>query len=95
MTAAEMKLLAHALRIPKAVFKNERLFLHTPEPDEDPYFFDHVFQPLLERLSGLDRRYVLKDTQGKKLKAIVQEVRSITEAREILERLQVEEKVAA
>ena len=95
LISAEMKLLAHQLRLPKVIFKNERLFLHTPEPDEDSYFYEHVFYVFLEKLSLLGRRYVLKDTQGKKLKAIVQEVPNLADAKEILSKLQLDVKVAA
>ncbi|MEX0747394.1 MAG: DEAD/DEAH box helicase, partial [Rhodothermales bacterium] len=94
LLAAELKLLAHELRLTKVVFKNQRLFLHTPEPEEDAYFYEQVFHAFLEKLSKLERRYVLKDTNGKKLKAIVQEVESLQDAKDILTKLQLEEKAS-
>ncbi|MDX1439490.1 MAG: transcription-repair coupling factor, partial [Rubricoccaceae bacterium] len=86
---AEMKSLAHALRLTRASWKNERLFLTFPEQKDDPYFYTEVFNPLLEQLGGLDRRYVLKDSRSGKLRAIVQEVKEIKDAAAILKDLQV------
>ncbi len=95
MIAAEMKNLANALRLPKVLYKNERLFLYTPDQEEDAYFYENVFYTLLERLSNLGQRYVLKDDRGKKLRAIVQNVPSLAAAKGVLTTLQFEEKVAA
>ena len=95
LIAAELKILANALRLPKVLFKNQRLFLYTPDQDEDAYFYDAIFYPLLERLTTLDRRYVLNDKSGKKLRIIVQEVETLEAAREVLEKIQLEEKVPA
>ncbi|MEX0599184.1 MAG: TRCF domain-containing protein, partial [Rhodothermales bacterium] len=95
LTAAEMKALAHALRLPKALFKNERLFLYTPAQEADPYFYEHVFHDFLEALSKLERRYVLKDKNGKKLRAIIQDVNTLDDAREVLDKLQVGQTVPA
>ena len=77
---AAMRPLAMRLRLPRVSWKNERLFLTIPEPQEDPYFHTHLFNPLLEALAQLDRRYVLKDSKTGKLKAIVQDVPSLGEA---------------
>jgi transcription-repair coupling factor (superfamily II helicase) len=70
------------------LFKNERLFLYFPSEDADPYFYEQLFHPLLERLANLDRRYVLKDSKEKNiLRAIVQDVPNLTTAKGITERL--------
>nr|WP_243664565.1 hypothetical protein [Rhodothermus marinus] len=69
------------------LFKNRRLFLEFPLQDEDPHFYTHHFMPLLERLSQLDRRYVLKD-QNRKLRAIVQDVPDLETAYQVLRQLQ-------
>jgi transcription-repair coupling factor (superfamily II helicase) len=88
LQAASIKVLAQKLRLPKVAFKNERLFLSIPEPDDDPYFFEHTFQPLLGSLASLDRRYVLKESsRTRKLRAIVQDIPDLTAAAEVLERL--------
>jgi transcription-repair coupling factor (superfamily II helicase) len=95
LAAAEMRFLATQLRLPKVLFKNERLFLYTPSQEDDPYFYERIFYDFLELLSKLDRRYVLKDKDGKKLRAIVQDVRSLAEAKTVLQHLQLEGAVAA
>ena len=91
LAAAEMRLLAQALRLPKVTFKNQRLFLEMPSQDDDPFFYEHRFHPLLECLNGLDRRYVLRDKKGGKLRAIVQEVPNLDAAKAVLEALTPEE----
>ena len=91
LAAAEMRLLAQALRLPKVTFKNQRLFLEMPSQDDDPFFYEHRFHPLLERLNGLSRRYVLRDKKGGKLRAIVQEVPNLDAAKAVLEALTPEE----
>ncbi|MEQ9105107.1 MAG: transcription-repair coupling factor [Rhodothermales bacterium] len=73
-SGVELKLEAEHLRLPRVIFKNERLFLTVPDPEQDPWFFEHLFQPFLGALSELDHRYVLKETASKKLQAIVQDV---------------------
>jgi transcription-repair coupling factor (superfamily II helicase) len=88
LLGAEIRLRAQHLRLPKVLFKNERLFLYFPSEDADPYFYEQLFHPLLERLANLDRRYVLKDSKEKNiLRAIVQDVPNLTTAKEITERL--------
>ncbi|MEM1118788.1 MAG: TRCF domain-containing protein, partial [Bacteroidota bacterium] len=84
---AAMRPLAMRLRLPRVTWKNERLFLAVPEPSDDPYFHTRVFNPLLEALATLDRRYVLKDSRTGKLRAIVQGVLSLAEAETVLTRL--------
>lgn len=88
--AAEMKFLGQTLRLPRVLFKNKRLFLYMPSQENDPYFHKRLFYDFLERLSGLDRRYVLKETKSQALRAIVQEVPRLSDAQKILRRLQPE-----
>lgn len=95
LTAAAMKPLVEALRLPRAAFKNQRLFLTLPDPVEDAAFYDRDFQPLLARLEGLGHRYVLKEDKKKRLRAIVQDVPDLETARALLERLQAGEVVEA
>ena len=37
-----------------STWKNQRLFLSIPEPSDDPYFHQKLFNPLLEALNGLE-----------------------------------------
>ncbi|GIV58799.1 MAG: transcription-repair-coupling factor [Rhodothermaceae bacterium] len=87
LLAAAIKQLAERLRLARVLFKNERLFLYVPAQEKDPYFYEHLFYPLLERLSHLDHRYVLRDDRGKKLRAIIQQVPDLATARQIMEQL--------
>jgi len=80
LAGMRLKLLGEKLRLPRVVFKNERLFLTVPDNDEDPWFFEHLFHPLLAALAELNQRYVLKESRSRKLRAIVQEVATIDEA---------------
>lgn len=84
---AEMRPLAMRLRLPRVVWKNQRLFLSIPDPQDDPYFHQRVFDGLLAALNGLDRRYVLKDSRTGRLRAIVQDVNALSDARSVLEQL--------
>ena len=93
-TAAEIKIMAESLRLPKISFKNERLFLELPTQESDPYFYESVFHALLESLTQLDRRYVLKESKSKRLRAVVQNVPDLATAREIVVAL-TEQKQAA
>jgi transcription-repair coupling factor (superfamily II helicase) len=91
-TAAILRLHGQRLRLPKVLYKNERLFLYLPGEDADPYFYEAVFQPLLEELSELDRRYVLKDQKDKNLlRAIVQDVPTLDDAVEVMERISLDD----
>ena len=94
LAAVRLKRLAEALRLSKVLFKNQRLFLEMPPQEKDPYFYERVFHPLLEKLSRLDRRYVLKDTKQKKLRAIIQNVPDLTTALALLKRLAEEEETS-
>ena len=92
LTAAELRLLGQRLRLPKVLYKNERLFLYLPSESADPYFYDEVFQPFLAALNTLDREYVLKDNVDKGiLRAIVQDVPTLDDALSVMEALQLEE----
>lgn len=84
---AAMRPLAMRLRLPRAVWKNKRLFLTIPEPSDDPYFHTKMFNELLEALNELDRRYVLKDSRSGRLRAIVQDVSTLADAQRVLHRL--------
>jgi transcription-repair coupling factor (superfamily II helicase) len=95
LLAAELKLLLQPLRVPKVVFKNQRLFVYMPTQEDDPYFYDEIFYPLLERFSHLDRRYVMKETaKSNKLRAIVQDVPDLQTAKTVAERLQLADAAA-
>ena len=91
---AQMKPLAHALRLTRVTWKNQRLFLTFPDQKNDPYFYAEIFNPLLERLGGLDRRYVLKDSRSGKLRVIVQEVNTLKDGVGVLGKLQLGEEIA-
>ncbi|MDA1027779.1 MAG: transcription-repair coupling factor [Bacteroidetes bacterium] len=94
LTSAEIKLEGQQIRLAKVVFKNERLFLSIPTMEEDPWFYSNVFHPLLAALTEIPNRYVLNDTKGSRLRAIIQEVSSLKEALGVLkglnEKLQVD-----
>lgn len=92
---AQMKPLAHTLRLARVTWKNQRLFLTTPDQKDDPYFYAEVFNPLLERLGQLNLRYVLKDSRSGRLRMIVQDVETLKEGVEVLERLQNPETIGA
>lgn len=88
LALARMKPPAQRLRLPRVTWKNQRLFLRVPDQDADPFFYETVFEPLLEALAQLENRYVLKDSKRSgALRAIVQEVSSLEEAGSILNRL--------
>jgi transcription-repair coupling factor (superfamily II helicase) len=95
LRAAELRLLSEDLRLPKLAFKNERLFLHAPAEEDDPYFYEHLFQPLLQQLNGLERRVAFKDEQDGPMRAIVQNVPNLDAARELMQRLGRGEREAA
>ena len=69
------------------VFKNQRLFLELPKPSEDQYFQELVFKDLLELLSKLDHRFVLKETKSGRLRAIIQDVPDLDTAVTVLARV--------
>ena len=87
VTLAAMRPLAMRLRLPRVVWKNERLFLTVPEPKDDPYFHTRLFDRLLQALNEHDRRYAMKDSRTGRLRAIVQDVSTLADARRTLEAL--------
>jgi transcription-repair coupling factor (superfamily II helicase) len=87
LASAELKLEGQRMRLPKIVFKNERLFLSMPNTDEDPWFYQNLFHPLLGVLSEMKNRYVLRETKGGRLQAIIQDVPTLGAAKELLEGL--------
>ena len=91
LEASALRLHGQQLRLPKVVFKNERLFLYLPGEEDDPAFYEHVFHQLLERLATLDQRYVMKDTADGTTRAIVQDVPSLSDAVFVAEWLATEE----
>lgn len=88
LAVATMKPLAEALRLPRVAFKNQRLFLTFPDPEADKLFYEQDFHPLLARLGNLPNRYVMKESTGGKLRAIVQEVSDLNAALAVLRTLQ-------
>ena len=84
---AAMRPLAMRLRLPRVVWKNERLFLTVPDPKDDPYFHTKLFDRFLQALNGLPQRYAMKDSRTGKLRAIVQNVSTLADARVVLESL--------
>ena len=94
LTAARLRLLGEQLRMPKVVYKNERLFLYLPGENADPYFYDEVFHPLLEKLSVIEHEYVMKDdVEGGLMRAIVQDVPTLDDALHVTESLLLEDTV--
>ena len=87
LVSAEIKLEGQRMRLSKIVVKNDRLFLSMPTTEEDAWFYQHVFHPLLGALSELTNRYVLKETRGGRLRAIIQEVPTLQAARALLKGL--------
>jgi transcription-repair coupling factor (superfamily II helicase) len=74
--------LGQQLRLPRVQWKRQRLFLTVPGTD-DAVFFDQIFNSLLERLTALPNRYVVKEVSGK-TRLIVQDVNSLGEVLEIM-----------
>lgn len=86
LLATEIKIAAENLRFTRVTFKNQRLFLEVPSQEADPYFYEQIFYPLLERMAQINHRYVLKDS-NKRLKIIVQEVPDLSSAKKIVDKL--------
>ncbi|MEL6614937.1 MAG: TRCF domain-containing protein, partial [Bacteroidota bacterium] len=84
LTLARMKPLAHGLRLPRVVYKNQRLFLTVPDPKDDPYFHDRLFEAFIGVLGASGHRFVLKDSRTGRLRAIVQEVPTLEVAETLL-----------
>lgn len=85
--AARLKLVGQSLRLAKVSYKNERLFLTCPDTTQDQVFYNAIFKRLLAALNDLKNRYVLKESKGGKLRAIIQEVQTHEQAESILSTL--------
>ncbi len=88
LISVRIKQLGQALRIYRVVFKNRRLFLAMPLQDEDPYFYEHLFQSLISRLERIESRVILRESKSGRLRAIVQEVPRLTSCVDILSSVQ-------
>ncbi len=87
LDAVRLKLLAQPLRLNKVIYKNERLFLETPTQEQDPYFYQHIFHPLLGHLNTIGHRFVIRETKRKRVRAIIQQVSDLPKASRIIEQL--------
>ncbi|MFT4604097.1 MAG: transcription-repair coupling factor (superfamily II helicase), partial [Rhodothermales bacterium] len=85
--SALLKLIGERIRLPRVVFKNQRLFLSIPGDKDDPYFFDRIFQQLLADLNTIDNRVALKEGKTGKLRAIIQDVADMNTAIALLRSL--------
>ena len=88
LIATTIRNMAQPLRIHKVVFKNKRLFLEFPMTNDDNFFYETIFQPLIKQLNDLSNRYVLKENKKGRLRAIVQEVHDLPTVVDILRLLQ-------
>ena len=93
LLATRIRNLALPLRLSKVVFKNQRLFLVLPSQETDPFFYEHLFHPLLEKLNELNQRYVLKENKKGTLRAIIQEVPDLVTGHGLMEMLSLETEV--
>ncbi len=80
LTLARIKPLAHDLRLPRVVWKNERLFLTVPDPKDDPYFHNRRLEPFMNALGASGKRFVMKDSRTGRLRAIVQDIATLDAA---------------
>jgi len=87
LISMELKILGQKLRFSRIIFKNQRLFLVFPENDKDPYFYESLFHGMLEQLTKLPWRYVLKESRAGKLRAIIQDIPDLETGREVLRTL--------
>ena len=87
LALAAMKPGAQRLRLPRVAWKNERLFLTVPDQDTDPHFYTHVWEDLLVALGDLSHRFVMKESRTGRLRAIVQGVATLSEARQLVDDL--------
>ena len=87
LALAAMKPGAQRLRLPRVAWKNKRLFLTVPDQNSDPTFYTHVWQDLLDALGASPNRFVMKESRTGRLRAIVQDVPSLSAARDLLDRL--------
>jgi transcription-repair coupling factor (superfamily II helicase) len=87
LSSMQLKNCGQALRIARVAFKNNRLFLSLPGTESDPYFYSHIFHPLLAAVDALEHRYVIKESSGGKTRIILQEVETLADALSMLERV--------
>lgn len=83
--ATSMRNIAQSLRLTRLVYKNQRLFFVFSDQQVDPYFYEFIFQPLLKRIGELPNRYVLKESKSGKLRAIVQNVDTLSDGFDIMQ----------
>ena len=83
---AQIRIIAEGLRLPRVEFKRNRLFLTVP-PQSDTHFYESIFRGLLQTLSELDNRYVIKEI-GSKTQIIVQDVANSEDALAIMEMIE-------
>ena len=84
LRAAEMRLMAQNLRLPRIQYRNQRLFLRFPSKDEDPSFYSTILAPLLRELDKSRHQFVLKESKSNRLRAIVQNVKTLMAAYRLL-----------
>jgi transcription-repair coupling factor (superfamily II helicase) len=82
-SAASIRIAAQHLRLPRVEFKRNRLFLSIPEK-KDELFYDNIFEELLEQMSQLDNRFVIKEMRTK-TKLIIQDVPDLDTAVSIMQ----------
>ena len=87
MCAADMRLMAQALRLPRVQYRNQRLFLQLPTKTQDPQFYATVFDSLLNGLECSGRTYVLRQTNSRQMRAIVQDLPTLEDAVRLLAEL--------
>jgi transcription-repair coupling factor (superfamily II helicase) len=87
LALAAMKPGAQRLRLPRVAWKNQRLFLTVPDQNTDPTFYTHVWQDLLDALGASPNRFVMKESRTGRLRAIIQDVPSLSAARDLLDAL--------
>ena len=87
MCAANIGLLARSLRLSRVQFRNQRLFLQLPSKAQDPQFYTDMLDPLLGALEGMGRTYVLRETNSKQMRAIVQGVSVLEDAVQVMAKL--------
>ena len=84
-TAARIKLCAQQLRLPRVLYRNQRVFLHLAM--DDSYFREQCFQPLMQKLDQCGHRFVMKETRQGTPRAIIQRVPTLKVALSILQQL--------
>ncbi len=85
--AARLKMIGEKWRLSRVTWKNERLFLVMPSED-DEFFFENYFKPLMAQMEKLEQRVAFKDS-GKKYRMIVQEMDTLEIAAETLGKLEI------